>query len=108
MPARRYRKLVRDRIPRIIEARGLRCEVRRLGKAPYARALKEKIREEAAELAAARGRDAVLNELVDLQELVDAHRRLLGVGGRRFRELVRRKRSERGGFSRRLFLESAG
>lgn len=105
MPRIRYRKLVRDRIPEIISERGLRCGLRRLRNSHFARALREKIREEADELAVASDRRAVLNELVDLQELLEAYRRLLGVGQSRFIALVRRKRIERGGFTKRLFLE---
>lgn len=100
-----YRKLIRDRIPEIIAGAGSRCKVRRLTAGLYARALKEKIIEEARELRAARGRKAVLNELIDIHELVEACRRRLGVSPKRFQELSARKRKERGGFRKRLFLE---
>ena len=56
-----YRKLIRDRIPEIVSARGLRCRTRRLSPAAYTRALKEKVLEESSELLGARGRAAVLN-----------------------------------------------
>ena len=100
-----YRKLIRDRIPEIVAARGLRCRTRRLSPAAYARALKEKVLEESRELLGARGRAAVLNELADLRELLDACRRALGVGPKAFARLVRGKRLARGGFRKRLFLE---
>ncbi len=100
-----YRKLVRDRIPEIVAARGLRCRTRTLSPAAYARALREKVLEEARELLEARGRDAVLNELADLRELLDSLRRLLGVGPDAFERLVRRKRLARGGFRKRLLLD---
>jgi len=64
-----------------------------------------KILEEAKELAEAKSRAEVLNELVDLQELVNEHRRLLGLSPSRFAVLLARKRRERGGFVERLFLE---
>ena len=101
----RYGKLIRDRIPEIIEAGGARAKVRRLSKKAYARALREKILEEARELCAARRREALLNELVDLQELVDASRRLLEIPPRSFRRKVEEKRRKRGGFRKRLYLE---
>ncbi len=99
-----YKKLIRDRIPEIISSRGLRCKLRRLTARRYEKALREKLLEEAVELRAAKGKGASLNELIDLQELVDACRQNLGVGPKRFRELVKRKRKERGGFKKRLFL----
>ncbi len=105
MPRSYYNKLVRDRIPALAAKEGCSCKVRRLSAAGYPRALKAKIREEADELSAARGRAQLLNELIDLQELVDAFRAVLRVGERSFRALVRRKRRGRGGFGKRIFLE---
>ncbi|MCX6339024.1 MAG: nucleoside triphosphate pyrophosphohydrolase [Candidatus Aureabacteria bacterium] len=100
-----YNKLVRDRIPALISGKGRSCKARRLTATAYARALKAKIREEADELYRARGEGPLLNELIDLQELVDAFRGALGVRAKRFQGLVRCKRRARGGFSKRLFLE---
>lgn len=104
-PRTYYRKLIRDRIPEIVEARGLRCRTRRLSPAAYARALKKKVIEESRELLDARGRDEVLNELADLRELLDACRRTLGVGPGAFERIVKEKRRARGAFRKRLFLE---
>jgi len=105
VPRTYYRKLVRDRIPEIVAAGGLRCRTRTLSPTAYARALREKVLEEARELVEARGRDAVLNELADLRELLDSFRRLLGVGPDAFERIVRRKRLARGGFRKRLLLD---
>lgn len=99
------RKLVRDRIPEIVAARGIPFSLHRLSASHFARALREKVREEAEELFRARGRTAALNELIDLQELVDSYRRLLRVPEDRFREMALRKRRARGGFRRRILME---
>ena len=103
MPKRR--KLVRDRIPEIVAARGVPFSLHRLSASRFPRALREKIREEAEELFHAKGRKAALNELIDLQELVDSYRRILRVPEGRFREMARRKRLARGGFRRRILME---
>jgi predicted house-cleaning noncanonical NTP pyrophosphatase (MazG superfamily) len=100
-----YRKLIRDRIPELVSKEGCSCKVRRLSEAAYARALKAKILEEAYELSRARGKGELLNELIDLQELVEAFRVLLGMKPKGFQDKVRQKRLERGGFKKRLFLE---
>jgi len=100
-----YKKLVRDRIPELISKEGCSCKVRRLSKAAYARALKAKILEEAYELSGAKGKGDLLNELIDLQELVEAFRVLLGMKPNGFQGKVRQKRLKRGGFKKRLFLE---
>ena len=64
----RYDKLVRDRIPEIIEANGERCTIRTLSDEEYAQRLDAKLAEELAEYQA--GRD--IEELVDVIELVRA------------------------------------
>ncbi len=102
-----YKKLVRDRIPTLISKEGCSCRVRRLSTTAYGRALKAKILEEAYELSGAKGKEALLNELIDLQELVESFCALLGMKPKSFRAGVRRKRRERGGFKKRLFLEYA-
>ena len=96
---------MRDRIPEVISERGVGAKVRRLSPGRYARALREKMIEEAREFREAGDRKSAINELVDIQELVDASRRMLGVSPKRFREMAARKRKERGGFRKRLFLE---
>lgn len=105
MARKYYRKLVRDRIPAAIEADGLRCRTRSLSRAAYIRALKRKVAEESTELLRARGRAALLNELVDLTEILEALRCALRVRPKAFEGIVREKRLARGGFRKRLFLE---
>lgn len=98
-------KLVRDRIPEIIEADG-RVAVRRpLTDDEYDAALVAKLHEEASELVAAAPADR-LEEAADVYEVLLA---LVELGGHSVDDLVRtaeRKRVERGGFSGRVWLES--
>ncbi|MCX6357824.1 MAG: nucleoside triphosphate pyrophosphohydrolase [Candidatus Aureabacteria bacterium] len=103
-----YHKLIRDRIPEIIADGGRSCKVRRLSGRAALRAVRMKILEEAQELQRARGKGEILNELVDLQELVTALRRRLGVRAGGFARIVRRKETARGGFRKMLFLEYTG
>lgn len=57
----RYDKLVRDRIPEIIQAAGKRCEVRVLDDDEYAQRLDQKLAEELAEYV----QDRSIIELMD-------------------------------------------
>lgn len=96
-----YNKLVRDKIPEIIEASGSRPIVRKLGPQEYIAELIKKLREESDEVAA----DPVLEELADVQEVLDALTVTLGHSLEE-REAVRaQKAAERGGFEERIFLE---
>lgn len=97
-----YNKLVRDRIPEIIQQNGLEYQAVTLTKAEYCQALKQKLIEEAQE--AAEANEELITELADLYEVIDALLETYGIN----RELVlaeqQRRRSERGGFEKRIKL----
>ncbi|GII66801.1 phosphoribosyl-ATP pyrophosphohydrolase [Sphaerisporangium krabiense] len=99
-----YGKLVRDRIPEIIEADGRTAKVRVLEESEVLPALMAKLSEEVEELHRAEPGDR-LGELADVYEVLVA---VAGAGGfseEEVREAALRKRVERGGFGRRLWLE---
>jgi predicted house-cleaning noncanonical NTP pyrophosphatase (MazG superfamily) len=101
-----FGKLVRDRIPAIIESKGEKALTRILEGDEYVLALKEKLIEEAREVEGTKERSEVLEELADLLEvsmaLMQVHRiSLMEVEGVR-----RKKRQEKGGFDKKIFLEA--
>ena len=68
MTIKKYDKLVRDRIPEIIESSGKRCKVQIASEEEYATKLKEKLLEEANEFF----ENPSIEELADVQEVVTA------------------------------------
>ncbi len=98
-----YNKLVRDYIPEIIRQSGNQCEVAIMSEAEFRQALREKLLEEAQETAAASPQDLV-SELADLQEVMDALLAVYGIEREDMLKEQRRKRTERGGFERRIRL----
>ena len=98
-----YNKLVRDRIPEIIAARGKTAHTRILGGEEYARMLEAKLDEEVGEY----HRDKTAEELADILEVVLALAENQGVTRAELAEICRRKREARGGFEKRIFLISA-
>lgn len=97
----RHEKLVRDRIPEIIEKAGKTCVTRVLDDAAYIAALDAKMTEELAEYHA----DGSMEELADLLEVMMA---VAVARGHDFAEVEatrRRKARERGGFEKRIWLE---
>ncbi len=99
-----YHKLVRDGIPRIIEADGGQPVIRVLDQAGYLAALRAKLIEEAEEARAAPDRQ-LRSELADVLEVLQA---LAVAHGMSWEDVVAetaRKRDERGGFDQRIFLE---
>lgn len=96
-----HNKLVRDRIPEIIEASGRRCEWEVLSEEEYLTRLDEKLQEELAEYLA----DKSLEELADLLEVLMAVAEARGSMAEV--EAIRvAKKAERGGFEKCILLKS--
>lgn len=95
-----YNKLVRDRIPEIIAAQGQKPIIRVMDDKEYISSLEKKFDEEVAEYHESKE----LEELADVLEVIYA---LCEIQGHSVDELMRiyeEKHSERGGFSKRIFL----
>lgn len=97
-------KLVRDRIPEIIEGSGRTPEVRVLSADEYAAALLAKLQEEVDELVAASPEDQ-LEEAGDVYEVLLAIAAELGHSEADLHREARQKRQARGAFIQRLWLE---
>ncbi|WP_119731035.1 NUDIX domain-containing protein [Thermomonospora amylolytica] len=93
-------KLVRDRIPEIIESAGGRPDVRVAADGEYRAFLRAKLLEETGEYAAADDPE----ELADVLEVVYALAAAHGVPAGELDRMRRAKAAERGGFDRRLVL----
>lgn len=102
-----YNKLVRDRIPEIMENAGKSCRVRTLDTEEFVVRLREKLDEEIAEYRRAEASAEAIEELADILEVIY---HLAEVHGYTVDELEAariRKRDKRGGFGQRLFLIEA-
>ena len=98
-----FRKLVRDRIPEIISANGEKAVTRVLDEAEFVTALENKLLEEVQEMRASKAERKV--EIADIYEVLDALIRAYGFSKEEIMALKEKKRQERGGFEKRLFLE---
>ncbi len=97
-----YNKLVRDKIPEIIEADGKTCKTRILDDEEYLAALEEKLNEEVAEYQ----KDKNLEEMADVLEVLQAICIAKGYSLEELEAMRARKSEKRGGFANRIFLES--
>lgn len=97
-----HNKLVRDRIPEIIEGSGKTCVTRLLPQEEYLAALDAKLTEELAEYQA----DKSMEELADLLEVMMAVAEARGHSFAEVEAIRRAKAEKRGGFRERIFLES--
>ncbi|MDH4359050.1 MAG: nucleoside triphosphate pyrophosphohydrolase [Candidatus Berkelbacteria bacterium] len=101
-----YNKLIRDRIPEIIEGAGEIPHLRKLGKKEFKEELKKKVLEEARELIGSKSKKEILNEVVDIQELIDWLAKELKINPSQLGKLQAEKNKKRGSFKKKLFLIS--
>ncbi len=98
-------KLVRDRIPEIIEAAGGHPSTRVLDKAERLPAMLAKLQEESDELRAAASTAEQGEELADVLEVLKAIASELGQPWHEVESTAAEKRAERGGFEAGIWLE---
>lgn len=98
-----YNKLVRDRIPEIIQTDGRQYEVKVVSSEEYTQLLKAKLVEEAQEVATADD-DEIIKELADLYEVIDSLISAKGIENTLIRIKQQERRLSRGGFEKRLCL----
>lgn len=99
-----YNKLVRDKIPQVIAAKGKNCRTRILDEIQYKKEITTKLKEEFNEyLTASNSKDA-LEELADMLEVIRSLTLVHGASPEELEELRVQKANERGGFQERVYL----
>ncbi|WP_229106734.1 nucleoside triphosphate pyrophosphohydrolase [Paenibacillus sp. 1001270B_150601_E10] len=97
-------KVVRDRIPAILDEQGLKYEIKTLSDEDYLEGLIRKLDEEVNEYKA----DRTIEELADILEVVQSIARISGVSKAELEELREKKAAANGGFTKNLYLERIG
>lgn len=95
-----FQKLVRDKIPDMIRKQGETAHIRILADTEYRQALENKLNEEVAEFYESK----TLEELADVLEVVYALAESQGASVQDLLKIYEKKHSERGGFSKKIFL----
>ncbi|TSC69910.1 MAG: hypothetical protein G01um101470_925 [Parcubacteria group bacterium Gr01-1014_70] len=99
-----FKKLIRDNMPSIMEAKGTSIRTRVLeDDAEFIAALENKLLEEVQEL---RNKEQpALVQIAYMEEIMEALRKAYHIAPEEIAEERKKKREERGGFEKRLFLE---
>lgn len=92
-----YKKLVRDRVPSLLRDKGIKYETETLSQKEYRQALREKLMEEAQELADASEINLAV-EIADLLEVIDALMEAYGIQQEEVFLAQDEKRAEKGDF----------
>lgn len=95
-----YHKLIRDRIPEMIEKNGQTCVTRVMDQREYLEMIDAKLDEELAEY----HKDQNLEELADLMEVIFAAAQARGYTIEQLEKVRSEKEAERGAFQKRLLL----
>lgn len=98
-----YDKLVRDRIPEIINREGRECGVEVMTDEDYRQALLEKVSEEAQEVSLA-AQDDLMAEIADLYEVIDEVIAAFHLDREAILTVQKQRQLDRGGFEKRIKL----
>ena len=101
MPTKTYHKLVRERIPEIIESDGKICVCETLSDEDYISLLDQKLDEELAEYQESKS----LEELADLLEVIQAVVKARGWTVEELEQVRAEKATKRGGFEKKILLK---
>lgn len=96
-----FNKLVRDKIPEVIEATGKKYDIRIADKEEHYKLLEKKLKEEVNEFL----EDKNLEELADVMEVLVGLANALGYSEEELLKKRELKRDERGGFDKGIVLE---
>lgn len=102
--AQKYNKLVRDKIPEIIQLNGETPITRILDDTEYKLELEKKLKEECNEVLCASGTER-LEELADVYEILIALAKLENSDIKNVEKIALEKSVKRGAFNKKIFLE---
>ena len=99
-----HNKLVRDRIPEIIENDHKTCATRILNDEEYLKCLKSKLLEECNEVIDAEGED-IKKEIADVLEVLEALENTLHIDQQEIMSIKEKKAHNNGAFNKKIYLE---
>lgn len=104
----KYNKLIRDKIPEIIEKDGKQCVVEIMDEQQYLKKLVEKLQEETKEFIFEfdnQNHEQAIKELADLEEVILSIVNTIGLDNQGFEKIRLAKKNKNGGFEKRLLLK---
>ena len=100
-----YNKLVRDKIPEIIENSGENPVIRVLKDDEYKQELEKKLLEEYNEVLKSENSEERIEELADMLEIIISIAKLENKSLNDIIEIANKKKESRGGFEKKIFLK---
>lgn len=100
----KFEKLGRDRVLEVIRARGITVHERQLSEEEYVQKLKQKVVEEAGEVAEAKSREALVEECADVYEVLYALLKAENLSSAEVEKKRLEKREKYGGFEQKRYV----
>ena len=100
-------KLLRDKIPDLLQPQGSKLYFVILSDEEFQKQLKNKLLEEALEVQHATTHHEMLEELADVLEVVEAMAKSLGFSEKELQNCKQKKREEKGGYDEKKFITIA-
>ncbi len=101
-----YNKLIRDRIPEIIEKDGCSYKTRILKQKEYKQELLKKIVEESQEVLETNGnKRELIKEIGDVQEIINYIIKTFNLDKKEIEKIRKKRKKSRGSFDKKIFLE---
>lgn len=107
MARKTFNKLVRDKIPELLDKNGGETETQILDNEKYISCLYEKLREECEEVITNDSKENLTEELADLLEVMHAIAKANNIDFGEIEKIRAAKKEKRGGFEDKIFLISS-
>lgn len=99
-----YRKLIRDKIPDVMRAKGKAFSVHPLGQKAFEKELLRKVEEEASALTNVKTRAELIDEIADVMDVLDEICRVKKITKRSIQKIQTEHQKTKGGFKKKYFL----
>lgn len=100
-----YRKLIRDKVPENMRAKGVAFETRVLDDEEFRTMLLKKVEEEASALPASKDKNELVSELADVLAVIEEIKKHEGITQEEIDAALEKAFAKKGGFDDRIFLE---
>lgn len=99
-----YNKLIRDRIPDVMDENGAEYKVKKLNQKQFRKELLKKVGEEASALPNLKIKKDILKEIADVIAVIDEIKTEFNINEREIKNELKKAHNKKGGFNERLYL----
>lgn len=99
-----FNKLIRDKIPEKLKAKGCNFEIKKMNEIDFETELLKKVGEEASALPIAKSKEELISEIADVLAVIDEIKKFKNISEEQLETAKKTNFDKKGGFDQRLFL----